>query len=77
MNLLLDIFALRNISKGSTNKFLDYSKSNFGDMTIIDINKMIPTALTPYTTCPINNRKYNFVASLVISLITPIPKSFR
>jgi hypothetical protein len=28
----------------STNKFLDYSKSYFGDMTIIAINKNIPTA---------------------------------
>jgi hypothetical protein len=39
MNLLLDIFAIRNISKG-----LDYSKSHFGDMTIIAISKYIPTA---------------------------------
>ena len=31
----------------STNKFLDYSKSHLGDMTIIDTNKIIPTALTP------------------------------
>jgi hypothetical protein len=48
----------------STNKFLDYSKSHLGDMTIIDISKIIPTALTPYTgtTCPKNNRKHGVVA---------------
>ena len=35
-----------------TNKFLDYSKSHFGDMTIIAISKNIPTAQTPFTICP-------------------------
>ena len=46
----------------STNKFLDYSKSHFSDMTIIEIDKIIPTAFTPYTTCPKKNRKHGVVA---------------
>ena len=45
-----------------TNKFLDYSKSHFGDMTIIAISKNIPTAQTPFTICPKHNRKHDFVA---------------
>ena len=51
-----------------TNKFLDYSKSHFGDtgMTIIVISKNIPTAQTPFTVCPNNNRKYGFVAWYII-----------
>ena len=41
----------------STKKCLDYSKSHLGDMPIIDISKIIPTALTPYTTCPKKNQE--------------------